>query len=167
MSPPRNKRKTRQPSARCVKDGVADGWRQTHQRCFSGAGRWNIFSVDQHNLYFRLIAEAGDAIARKSWVANATVLKFNRLERRAVETHNICAYNLISQSVGIHNRAAIKRRNDSYHAHPSAALIYWQIPSEYLPSEVANTVARIIDGLPTLVSPSSVCTIQPVRCPPK
>ena len=105
------------PLTRGVEDGVAHRRRQAHNRRFARSRRRQILAIHQHRLDHRQIAEARHAILREMRIQNAAVRKFHRFKQRAADGHHHRAFNLVFQMLGIHYRAALKRRHHAIDPH--------------------------------------------------
>src|ERR1700694_1911663 len=76
----RNQWQRSQPQTGGVEDGIADRRRQPDDRSFAGAGRRNVFVIDEHDFDQWRVNESRHAIAGKVRVENFAILKLNGFE---------------------------------------------------------------------------------------
>src|ERR1700693_3799417 len=114
-----SQRQTIQSAAGGIKNGAADCRRNGHNWRFASARRRNIFAVDQNRLYFWNIAETRHAIRRKMRICDTPVVKFDSFEEPSPYPLNDCADNLIAQTVGIDDAAALEGFHNLHNAYCS------------------------------------------------
>src|SRR5438552_169361 len=106
--PFRYQRERTQAYARAVEDRIPDGGRQADNRSLAGAGRRNVFAIDQHDFNRRRILETWHLIIGKPRIENLSVFELNGFEESAANRLRDRAFDLVLQVKWIHHCATIK-----------------------------------------------------------
>src|SRR6476660_9130025 len=113
----RNHRQILETNAGSVEDGVADGRRNGHDGRFAGTGGRQILPIEQDGFDFGDILESRHAIAREMRILDAAVFEFDGFEERTAQPLNHRADDLVPQSVGIYDGAALECFDQANDAH--------------------------------------------------
>src|SRR5262249_59939289 len=93
----------------CVEKGVAHGGRDGHDGSFACASGGNVFAIKEDSFDLRQVAKTRNAIRCEARIFDAAVFELNRFKEGSAESLNVCADDLVAETIGIDNRAAFKR----------------------------------------------------------
>jgi hypothetical protein len=140
-------------------DRVADRRRHAHDRRLARAGGGQVLSVEDHDVQIGHIGESRNPVLREARVVDPAVPEAHRLEERTADPLEDGPFDLVAEPVGIHDGAALERRDQAPDANAPGLRIELDLRAR---RRVAPLLAP--SGDPAADTASGLLIPQPNRC---